>query len=357
MATSGTVGQTVFETRKIVDRAYRLCKVPPQVVTSEMLQTALDELYLILTSIAAVGIPLWCVKKEILPLYFGQITVPLPVGTVSVMQATIRDVTRLQGTPFASATVGLNTVDLAFDGEVDTHCEIAAVLGHIGLELDPANLVTTVGVLPAASGTWDYVLEYSQDGITYTTFYTATEVTVVAQEWIWMDFEELPEAVYWRIRALNTTVLDVAELVFANTPSEILMAAINKDDYFNLPNKTFQGKPLQYWQNRQFPQVEMKIWPASDYQSTFRQITLLAHRQIQDVGSLQQSLEMPVRWFDAISQKLGTYLAKVTPEAKLTGEERMTNKQDAEASMRVAWAEERDPSPINLAPDISMYTK
>ena len=351
MATSGTVGLTTIQTQKLVDRGYRLCKVAPQVVTSEMLQTALDELYLMLSSLANTGVPLWCIQKYILPLYYGQQSVTTPVGTVSVLQGVIRDLTRFTGTSFSSAADS----GLSFDGDITTSC-VTAAAGNIGLQLENQLAVTTVGILASATGAWSIVLEYSDDGVTYTPFYTNTAYAAVSGEWQWFDFEELPQAYYWRLRGVGATALSVAELVFANNPSEILMAPINKDDYFNLPNKAFTGRPVQYWQDRQIP-PNMKIWPAADAPSTFRQIVINAHRQIQDVGTLQQSIEMPSRWLDAISQRLGRYLLKVTPEARLTADERQNLIDDAEKAWKEAWAEERDPSPINLAPDISMYTK
>lgn len=357
MATSGTVGRTVFETRKIVDRAYRLARVPSQMVAGEMLQIALDELYLILSSVASTGVPLWCIEPEILPLYYGQTDVPTPVGTVSILQAAIREVTRLPGTAFSSAVSGSNVAELAFDRDIETDCVLAGVDGHIGIMLDNPQAVTNIGILPAATGVWNVVLEYSRDDISYTTFYSNTAFEAVDGQWQWMDFEKLPPATYWRLRAVGgSTVLSVAELVFANNPSEILMGNVSKDDYFNLPNKTFQGKPLQYWQDRQMPPV-LKVWPAADLQSTFRQIVIYRHRQIEDVGTLRQTIEMPPRWLNAVSLKLGVALARVTPESTLNQQQVIDLRNDADKAWREAWMEERDPSPITLAPDISMYTR
>jgi len=86
MATSGTVGQTVFETRKVIDHAFRRAKIQPQQITSEHIDTALDLLFLNLSAIASYGIPLWVLEKTILPIYRGQRSVPLPVGTVDIME-------------------------------------------------------------------------------------------------------------------------------------------------------------------------------------------------------------------------------------------------------------------------------
>jgi hypothetical protein len=350
MVTSGTVGQTVFNTGRLVDRAYRIAKVPPQLVASEMLRVALDELYLILTSLANEGVPLWSITQYIVPLQWGVPTVTLDVGVLDVLNANIRTVSRLTGT--ASSSEG--TAGNAFDGDLDTSCTEVAVAGNIALELDNDTEVTTVGILPNATGTWSIALQYSDDGVTWVTFYADTLFAAVDREWQWLDFSGMPAKSFWRLLGVGTTVLNVRELAFCNNPSEIPMARVNKDDYSSLPDKLFKGMPLQYWFNRQLPQVEMKIWPTPDTSSQFRQIVVFAHRDIQDVGALQQSIEMPPRWFDAVSQKLGMYLAKVTPEAKANPADL---KDDMNEAWSKAWMEERDASPFNLAPDISMYTR
>jgi hypothetical protein len=84
VAVSGTVSQTTFNTRKVIDHAFRRCRLPPQGVSSEMIATANEALYLILSNLANRGIQLWCIQKDILPLYEAVSEIPLPVGTVDI---------------------------------------------------------------------------------------------------------------------------------------------------------------------------------------------------------------------------------------------------------------------------------
>ena len=55
MPTSGTVSTTVFNTRRVIDRAFGRCKLPPQGVTPELIETARDNLFLILSSLVNLG--------------------------------------------------------------------------------------------------------------------------------------------------------------------------------------------------------------------------------------------------------------------------------------------------------------
>ena len=52
MATSGTVSTTQFTTRQVIDHAYRRCRLGAQQITSEMIDIANDQLYLILSNLA-----------------------------------------------------------------------------------------------------------------------------------------------------------------------------------------------------------------------------------------------------------------------------------------------------------------
>lgn len=353
MATSGTVGLTTFNTRTLIDNAYRGCKLPAQSVTGEMISIAKEQLYLFLSSLANTGAPLWCITKEILPLYYGTYTVPVPVGTVDILNANLRQLQRLTGTETASE----GTAGLAFDGDVETATNQVGAAGWIQTLLDgDGDIVTTVGILPDATGTWDFSLQWSDDGVTWTSFYTDATYAAVDMEWLWLDFEGLSAHAYWRLKANNTTVLNVRELVWANTPQDIMLARINKDDYWNMPNKSFLGRPTEYWYNQKAQeQSTMELWPAPDTESQFRQITLLVHRHIMDVGTLTQTVDVPQRWFEAVVWGLAARLAAITPEVSETAT--MRAEKNAAEFLRLAWQDQRDNSPIQIMPNISPYTK
>ena len=64
MATSGTVSTTQFTTRQVIDHAYRRCRLGAQQITSEMIDIANDQLYLILANLANRGVQLWCIETN-----------------------------------------------------------------------------------------------------------------------------------------------------------------------------------------------------------------------------------------------------------------------------------------------------
>lgn len=353
MATSGTIGQVVFTTRKVIDASFRACRISPQVITGEMINNALEQLALMLSEWANVGVPLWCQTKYILPMYKGMYEVPLPLGTVDVLNANLRTVSRLVGNPTSSTGVAAN----AFDDDLDTVCTLSGLTPqNITLELETGTRITTFGLLPGTTGTLDFELQYSYDASAWTTFYTGTDYASIDEEWLWLDFQGLPDAQYWRIVVDDLSLpYSVRELVWANTPNEIDMARINKDDWFSLPNKTFEGRPVQYWLNRQRDFPIMNLWPAPNSAAQYQQITVLVHRQIMDVGTMTQEVEVPQRAYSALVANLAHRLAITTPEVKIdvvkvTGPE-------ASRSLNLFWGEERDRSPINIELDIGPYTR
>ncbi len=351
--TSGTIGQTQYNTRLVVDHAFRACRLAPQQITSEYIRVATEQLGLMLSAWANTSTPLWCQTKVILPMVQGvyQLNVANTFpGTVDILEANLRWGNQFTGSYTASSGVAAN----AFDHNPQTACAQTAPGGNITMQLTAASAVENVGIMPAVSGqSWTVSFQYSNDGVAWTTFDTQT-IETVAGTFVWFDYQGLPTATYWRVQAAPTTTLNVAELYYGNMAIEIPVARINKDDYWNLPNKTFQGRPVQYWCDRQVAGPVMWLWPCPGAAFVFQQITVLVHRHIMDVGQLYNVLELPQRAFDAVTWSLGERLRMVIPEV----DKQMTADlpaQAKEARMRF-WAEERDNSPIFLQLDTSPYT-
>jgi hypothetical protein len=293
-----------------------------------MIAVANEALYLILSSLANRGIQLWCIEKEILPLYEAVSEVPLPVGTVDILNANFRTLTELQGTETSNST----TVSVDF-GE-DTQ-------------------VTNIGVLFNGAST-GYVVQTSPDGSTWTTVLTVADPGLVAGQWNWTDLQGTLAEQYCRVVATSGT-LNQEDVFFGNTPTEIPVARINRDDYSNLPNKTSQGRPLQYWLNRQREYPIMNVWQVPNGDFTFAQIVCYVKRYIMDVGTMTQEIEVPQRWYDAIvyclASKLAEELPSVDPQMLPILDQKMLR------ALKEAEDEERDNSPIYFTPNIAIYTR
>lgn len=326
-----------------------------QAITAEMLQNGLSSLQLLLNTLSVQGIPLWTIETVLQGMSLGQPAVSTPQGTVDVLNINVRTLSRVTGT--YTSTSG--TADNAFDGDVDTVCTELAPAGSITLDTgaDEEAYVTTVGILPGASGSWSITLSYSDDDVTYTPYYTDTTLTVVNGTWVWVDISNAPLVHrYWRLTAGAATTLVVRELYYGNTPNDIMMGVLNRDNYFLLPNKTFQGLPLQYWLDKQDDYPVIRMWPAPDTASQFRVLVVQRQRYVEDVGTLQQTIEVPQRWYDPIVWALAEILAVETKEVK-TVEVLPTIQAMKDKAWRDAWASEHTADPIQINPNIGMYTR
>ncbi len=328
MAFSGTVSQTVFDTRRVIENAARRCKVTPQSLSAEHVEIANDQLYLLLSELANRGVQLWCIERSVYPLYESIGDVPLEASTVDVLIANLLTLQQVVGTDTTTAT------------EQETL-------------FDNATVVSTVGVKWSAASA-PLALERSDDGATWTAVDTVTP-TQTTGEWTWVDLPSAIAALYFRVRATSGT-LDAESIYLANTPTEIPLARLNRDDYTSLPNKQFQSnRPLQYWFDRQIPQPIMHLWPVPSAAAETSQIVLWRQRYIMDVGSMTQQVEVPQRWYEAIVSMLAARLAMEYVEVDPALIPMLDQK--AEAALYYARMEERDDSPMMILPNISGYTR
>ncbi len=356
MPTTGTVGSTIFLNQQIIDHAFRRCKMVEQEITGEHITIALDLLWLFTQTLVNKGIKLWNVIPLLLPIYERQATVPCPVGTVDTYTINLRNLNRITGN--ASATEGV--ADNAFDSNLTTACTQVSAAGSITMALDSATNVFTFGILPNVSGTWDYVIEGTNNNfVDSVALLTRVGQVVVENEWLWVDVQGVLGGVNdfdaYRLRATGTTVLDVIELFYGNKPNEIPMYKLNRNDYANLPDKSSTGRPTQFWYDKQRIQPEIELWPNPAAEFTFSQVTGFVQRQLQDVGEMVDELEVPDRWYLAIVCNLAAELGREIKEVQEIIIPRLD--LDAEKYLTDAWTGETDESEVYLRPNISPYTR
>ena len=328
MAFSNTVSQTVFNTRRVIDNAIRRCKLTAQQITAEHIDVANDQLYLFLSDLANQGAPLWCIEKQIYPLYDGVGDITMLDGTVDILNSNFR---------WLQQVTGIN-VDTSTAREVDFTTDV--FVSNVGI-------YWTAAAVPIA-------LERSDDNVTWVTIQTETP-TATAGEWTWFDLDSSVASRFFRVRATSGT-LSFSQIYLANTPTEIPLARMNRDDYTNLPNKAFQSnRPLQFWFDRQVNNPIMHMWPVPNDAATVCQIVVWRQRYIMDVGSMTQDIEVPQRWLEAIVAGLAAKMALELVEVDVNLIPILDQK--AASTLYIAQMEERDNSPMMIAPNISPYTR
>ena len=327
MAYSGTVSQTTFNTRRVIENAARRCKLPAQSLSSEHIDIANDQLFLLLSELSNRGIQLWTIEKQIYPLYNGVGYITTDLGTVDILNSNLRTLQQVTGINVTTSTYR----------EVD---------------FTSATTVSTVGIKWSATAV-PISLQRSDDGAVWTTVQTETP-SATAGEWTWYDLDSAVSARYFRILATSGT-LSFERIHLGNTPTEIPLARLNRDDYTNLPNKVFtSNRPLQFWFDRQVNQPVMTLWPIPNAEAEVSQVVIWRQRYIMDVGTMTQEIEVPQRWYEAIVALLAARLAAEYVEVDPALIDPLD--QRAEKALYIAQQEERDNSPMMISPNISMYT-
>jgi len=329
MAYSGTVSTTTFNALKVVDHAFRRCRLPAQAITAEMQTYALESLYLFLSELASIKTPSWCIEKMILPMYQNQPIVTLPVGTVEVLNLNYRTL---------QPVTGANTV---FGNLYQVNFTTATVVDTVGIEWSGASTPVNFQV--------------STNGSVWVTVGSSSAVAV-AGEITWTDISGALPYQYFRIYTQDpNATLNYAVVSLGNMPQEIPLGQLNRDSYVNQSNKVFPGRPSNYYFQRDLPEPVVYLWPAPFVAAEQAQLILWRHRQIMDTANLQQDVEVPQRWLNAIVDNLSAEVAAETPQ--VDPQLIPVLEQKAAASLQRAWDGDNDGSPIQINPGIGVYTR
>jgi len=330
MATSGTVGTTRITTNKLIEKAARRTGLMPQALTPEIVDTAIEDLFMLMMSLSSRGLNLWCVDQQFLPLKADQRTYTLPVGTIDVLNV-------MHCTPSKPSYVQTNgvnevTVDLA-----DTY---KLVFGGVLFDANPT--VTTL-------------FQGSDDGVTWTTLKSllTTELQPVGYH-NWFQFNESPNHRYFRLYAATyDPVATPTTLELVTGLREIAVSAFNRDDYANQPNKASSSATVTNYFFEKLMEPQVTCWPVPSVSSNF--LRMYRYRQVQDIGQMMNEIEVPTRWLESVVWHLALRLSFELPG--IDPERRKEVAQMAATFTVEAEGNETDNSPVYFRPNIGVYTR
>ncbi len=148
----------------------------------------------------------------------------------------------------------------------------------------------------------------------------------------------------------ETRMILSAFIRYASSPQlDRYMYPISRDEYAAISTKTQQGFPSQYWFDRlRAPTVTFYLVPDGAFPYDF---FYYRARQIQDAAILNgQNLELPYRFFDAITADLAHRLARIfKPEME------QMRKMDRDEAWSIAAADDTEWTPMYITPGLSGY--
>mgnify|MGYP003627557555 FL=1 len=335
MAYSGNIAVQTFNALKVVDHAFRRCRLPAQAITSEMQEYALSSLAFFLDELSNIKTPSWCIEQQLLPFYENSPISTLPKGTVNVLNLNLTVLQQLSGT--------VTSVNTSYFVNFTT----PTIVNYIGVKWSAASTPLT--------------FQTSPDNVTWTTVGTSTStnlstgVAATAGDIVWSEISGSLAKQYFKIIPTDgVSTISYTSITLGNMPQAIPMGILSRDNYVNQSNLTFAGRPTSFYFQRNVPQPVVNLWPAPNAASEKFVMTLWRHRQIMDTDNLQQEIEMPNRWLEAIINGLAARVCMETPAASADLIPLLEARADR--SVQRAWDGDNDGSPIQINPGIGVYT-
>jgi len=143
---------------------------------------------------------------------------------------------------------------------------------------------------------------------------------------------------------LGTETIDILEMVLRRSGVDYTMDRIGRGEYLNLPNKTDQGRPSQFFVDRQINPV-VYLWQTPE--NSTDQIIYYRLVRIDDADDYNNTFEVPFRFYPCLVSGLAYYLSvKFAPDRTAL----LKSVYDEEFSR--AATEDRDRASLRLVPRI-----
>lgn len=367
--TSGQVQQSPWDVRKVTEHAFRRAGLAAEMVAAENIQIANECIIAILNTWVSIGFPLWTREYFMLSPQIGSPDVPTPYGTVDVHTAFWRQFAPWRGQ--ATTTDGQDATALCA-GSPTIPLTIAGPNPGVFGNFSSPTEVDQIGILQGGSSVLTLALQVqiSPDGTNWTTVQTLPSATFTPGMWTYLECNPAVTAPF--VRVINPTPgsWTVNNVLFGLSGwFDVKIGPLNIDDYYNLPNRWQQGQQaVSAFVDRQINAPVIKIWDTLNVNGFYNgTVTALVRRYIQDPGAMFNLIEIPQRGIEALTWRLASSLLDeiqdstnsqqsfITVQVKQAKAQRIEQRAAKEEAL--FWSEERNRSPINIAPDISPYTR
>ena len=355
MAYSGTTGNTTINVDQLISYAFRDAGKTAEEMTPEYVDAAKQALFYNLQNLSNLGVNLWLLENQLYGALTAQQQLVLPKTVIDVREANWVYIVNSAASEYLpidnpdSPTVFGQNIDLVSTSTVGEN--------WFGLQYQASQPVFYVGFNGYATGggttTYNFAYEVSNDGVTWKTIQQFPETTLSDKEWAYFNISTTPAYLCYRLRETVATTFSIRQIVFSTSQQVIPLARLNRDDYWNLPNKQFPSvRSLQYWFDRTI-EPSMYLWPVPN--NDFQMFQLVVEKQMEDVGTLTNQIYVPDRWLNSVQKQLSHSMSLQLPGVDLARIQYLEGQ--AQIAFTQASDEERDKSPIYFQPNISYYTR
>jgi hypothetical protein len=307
MSTSEKYDFGSIQNEEIIREAYERVGVLGDLLTNQKVTTALRSLNYILISWINKRLNLFTIKQAMLALNPGQSSYLMPKNISDVLKASLRSSYRNLGGTAASSPGGI--ADNAFDSNLNTSCAQTGPNGYISYTWGGSNrAISMIGVVSFVDAIYTLTAQFSYDGINWTNNEVLILPATQFQKNVlqWFSIPVPISAAYFRILETGGATLNIAELYFNNNVMDSVLSRMSWSEYHTYPNKEQPGTPSQFSFDRQIqPILRLYETPNNLYNCLFYTFK----RQIQNIGTVIDTAEIPDRFMDAITSALSSRLA------------------------------------------------
>ncbi len=144
---------------------------------------------------------------------------------------------------------------------------------------------------------------------------------------------------------LTADVVDILEVTLRRNGTDYEVERISRGEYATLPNKTTQGRPSQFYFDRQIDPV-INLWSVPE--NSTDQLIYYYVRRIEDADALVNTTDMPFRFYPCMVAGLAYYMAM-----KRAPERVQLLKSVYEEEFQRAADEDEGRTPLKLQPSLS----
>jgi len=268
-----TSGVRVFnlDVAEIIEEAYERCGL--EVRTGYDMRTAKRSINLMFADWANRGLNMWTIKEGTINLNVNQETY-----TVSASQSDI------------------------LDGIIRTFLNLTT------LSADITDTATAVTVDDVSSITVDDVIRIEHEQMTVTAIDTTTKILTVTRA----SNSTTAAAHTASVNGVSTKVFLTSSVATTGVTSDLSVSRVSRSEYLAIPSKTTNGRPTQFYYNRQTTPT-VSLWPSPDDAT---QVFVYNYvDRIEDAKDLANIADAPYRFLPCLVAGVAYYVSmKKAPE-------------------------------------------
>jgi len=146
---------------------------------------------------------------------------------------------------------------------------------------------------------------------------------------------------------IGTDVIDILSAVVRRGTTDFTMERISRDAYQNIPTKSTEGRPSQFFLDRQIT-PSLKVWPTPENSTDVVRYNALT--RIEDVDTATNTLDVPFRFFPCLAAGLAYYISM-----KRAPDRTQLLKAVYEEEFERAMTEDRDRASFSVVPQYEYF--